>query len=390
MRLTIVTGFFLPVPPLKGGSTEKIWHRLAQVLAARGHEVTFVSRQWQGLPDRGVADGVNHIRLPGHDHSPSLVRNLWRDLRWGVQVARVLPPADAVICNTVTLPVWLRRFAPRAGKVVAVVARMPKGHGRAYGGCDLLLSLSPAVTDRLIRENPALAGRVGAFPYPIDWSLHAATAASVRGRREPPLTIGYVGRVHPEKGLDLLIRAGSELAGRTDLATWRLEIVGPHEVGQGGGGDAYRDALLASCAPAFRRQLRFAGPEYDPKRLAERYAQMDVFCYPSVAEAGETFGVAVAEAMAAGAATVVSNLPCFQTLAQPGRTALVFDHRPADAPARLAGALGRLLQDGALRREIGMAAQQHVRQYDFDAVASGLLVQLDRLRGSEPDHPATT
>ena len=36
MRITIVTGFFLPVPPVRGGSTEKIWHRLAREFAAAG------------------------------------------------------------------------------------------------------------------------------------------------------------------------------------------------------------------------------------------------------------------------------------------------------------------------------------------------------------------
>ena len=48
MKINIATGFFLPVPPAAGGATEKIWHRLAQVFAAAGHEVTFISRTWPG------------------------------------------------------------------------------------------------------------------------------------------------------------------------------------------------------------------------------------------------------------------------------------------------------------------------------------------------------
>ena len=201
MKISIVTGFFLPVPPLRGGSTEKIWHRLALLLAGRGHEVTFVSRRFPGLPDTEVAAGVRHLRLPGANHSRSLVANLWRDARWGVRVARSLPPADVVICNTVTLPAWLARFKPRAGRVVAVLARMPKGHGRAYGRVDLLLALSAAVATRLQAENAGLARRVAVFPYPIDWDLHARCPR----RPHDAVTIGYVGRLHPAKGVATLL-----------------------------------------------------------------------------------------------------------------------------------------------------------------------------------------
>src|ERR1051326_7475499 len=136
MRTTSVTGFFLPVPPVMGGSTEKIWHRLAREFAAAGHEVTFISRAWPGYPEREKVNGITHIRLHGANHRSSLLLNLALDFRWGVRVARALPAADVVICNTVTLPVWLRRMKPSAGRVAVVVARMPKGHGRAYGGVD--------------------------------------------------------------------------------------------------------------------------------------------------------------------------------------------------------------------------------------------------------------
>ena len=50
MKITIVMGFFLPVPALAGGATEKIWLRLAGLMTAAGHEVTVVSRRWPGLP----------------------------------------------------------------------------------------------------------------------------------------------------------------------------------------------------------------------------------------------------------------------------------------------------------------------------------------------------
>ena len=49
MRISIVSGFFLPVPAVSGGATEKTWHGLAKDFAAQGHSVTLVSRRWPGL-----------------------------------------------------------------------------------------------------------------------------------------------------------------------------------------------------------------------------------------------------------------------------------------------------------------------------------------------------
>lgn len=382
MRITIVTGFFLPVPPLMGGSTEKIWHRLSLEFAARGHSVFFVSRAWPGFAEQETIGGVLHRRIPGADHSSRLVLNLWRDLEWGCRVARVLPDGDAVICNTVTLPVWLRFFRPRAGKVVAVVARMPKGRGIAYGAVDRLWALSAAVEGKLLRENRRLAGRIASFAFPIDWPLHARAAFS--GPRSP-LTIGFAGRIHPEKGVELLLSAAARLAARQDLPPWRLRIVGPVDVKAGGGGEEWKSALLAQFGGALGSRLDWRGPEFDAEKLASQYGEMDIFCYPSLAERGETFGVAVAEAMAARCAPVVSALACFSELVRDGDTGLVFEHSGPGADSRLADVLARLLSDEGLRRQIAGRAQASVRRFDFANVADQALADLERLRAA-PNH----
>jgi len=129
------------------------------------------------------------------------------------------------------------------------------------------------------------------------------------------------------------------------LPPWRLDVTGPVSVAAGGGGESYRDALVAEFGPALGARLAFHEAEFDADKLARRYGALDVFCYPSLADRGETFGVAVAEAMAAGAAPVVSNLACFRELVHDGDTGLVFDHAAPDAEVRLAGALARLVRD---------------------------------------------
>ncbi len=378
MKITIVMGFFLPVPPLAGGATEKIWFRLGELMAAAGHEVTIVSRRWPGLPDRETQGRLTHLRLPGMAHTASLARNLVLDFFWGLRVARHLPPADVVVCNTVSLPVYLRKFRRNVGRVAVVMGRMPKGQVRLYGGVDLILATSPAVAERTVAENPKVAGRTRVFPNPIDWSRLAATVPE--RKVGAPLRIGYVGRIHPEKGLDLLLEAAALLLEQQpSLPTWTLELVGPWTVPQGGGGEAYRDALVQRWRPALGDRFVFTGPEFDATKLAQRYANMDVFCYPSLADQGETFGISVAEAMAAGVAPVVSSLTCFQELVSHEQTGLVFDHRAADAPKRLAAALGRLVADAALRRELGAQAQAYAKRYDFVQSADAILGLLSPL-----------
>lgn len=125
-----------------------------------------------------------------------------------------------------------------------------------------------------------------------------------------------------------------------------------------------------------------APPEYDPERLARLYGGTDVFCYPSLAEKGETFGVAVAEAMAAGCAAVVSSLGCFGDLVSDAQTGLVFDHTSAEADRLLADCIGRLVADPQLRRRLAERGQAHARRFDYPVVSRAILDDLSLLAGA--------
>ncbi len=386
MKITIVMGFFLPVPPESGGATEKSWHRLATELAARGHEVTLVSRCWRKWPDRETLQGVRHLRLPGFDHRSKLWQNLLLDFIWSCRVHRRLPVADLVVVHAVTLPVWLGRLRPSAGKVVVMPGRMPKGQYHWYRRIARVLATSTPVRERVLAENPTLDPMTRIVGYPIDWSLLSRSRPP--RSRTAPVTIGFTGRLHPEKGVELLVAAACQLAAMPDLPPWRLELCGPKDVAAGGAGPQFRVQL--------ERQLRAGLPEgswsvrppiYREDALAEFYRTLDVFCYPSLAAQGETFGVAIAEAMAAGAAPVVSNLTCFRDFVRPGVNGLVFDHTGLDAATQLAAALATLLRDPARRQALATAAQSDVQRYDFPRYAEALIGDFKRL--VEPERHST-
>jgi glycosyltransferase involved in cell wall biosynthesis len=378
MRITIIYGFFLPVPPRAGGATEKSWFRLGEEFAARGHQVTAFSRSWAGLPARETVAGVEHRRLPGFDHTTSLAGNLLRDFLWSWRVFRALPEADIVVCHAVSLPVWLGRWRPHAGRVVLMPGRLPKGQYRRYAAVARVLAPSSFVRDAVAGENPAFAARVLVTGYPIDWRA-LSTAQSSPAFLPPPgsadeVTIGYVGRLHEEKGLRLLVEAASLLAREPGLPPWRLVLCGPSDIARGGSGPGFQAELrtrLSAVLPTERWHM--LEPQFDETALAALYRRLDIFCYPSLAEKGETFGVAVAEAMAAGAAAVTSQLPCFPDFVRDGATGLTFDHRAPDTAARLAQALARLLRDRALRQEMAARGRAEVRRFDYPIFAASLL-----------------
>lgn len=384
MRITIVGGFFLPVPPVSGGSTEKSWFHLARLFVARGHQVTLFSRRWPGWPDEEIIDGVRLLRLPGFDHRRKLGLNLLLDFIWSWRVFFALPAADIVVVNAVALPAWLGLLNPSAGRIVLMTGRMPKGQYRHYRRIALVLAASSYVRDRVISENPALAAVSQVKGYPIDYDILGR-----KSRSRPPylptvsaqeITLGFVGRIHEEKGLRLLVEALHHVAQTPGLPPWQLLLCGPSDVAHGGSGALFRSQLLQQLSRAMKPgTFHLLDPQFKDRSLASIYQSLDIFCYPSLAEQGETFGVAVAEAMAAGAVPVVSSLACFTDFVTDGENGLVFDHRAADPAAALAAALVRLLRDPALRKELAAAGRQTARRYDYTAYADALLADFTQL-----------
>jgi glycosyltransferase involved in cell wall biosynthesis len=393
MRITIVSGFFLPVPPISGGSTEKSWYHLAREFAARGHEVTMISRRWHGFPHRETNEGIRHVRLPGWDHNRRLWCNLLLDFLWSWRVFFALPAADIVVVNTVALPVWLGRLKPAAGRVVIMTGRMPKGQYRRYRNIARVLAASSHVRDRVLEENPALGPVMRVRGYPINWQRFNRSGDSappaLPAPRPDEVVIGYVGRIHEEKGLLLLADAMKLVRAAPGLPPFRLLLCGPVDIEHGGSGPVFRGRLLYALSAALSSsRFTLLDPQFNDRTLAGIYRQMHVFCYPSLAEKGETFGVAVAEAMASGAVPVVSRLACFTDFVRDGANGLVFDHTAPDAAARMAAAIVRLLADAPARARLAEAARQDTRAYDYASYAADLLADFAQLTG--PAKPASS
>ena len=99
--------------------------------------------------------------------------------------------------------------------------------------------------------------------------------------------------------------------------------------------------------------INWVAPIKDSIQLSQAMADSDIFCYPSVAEKGETFGVAPLEAMALGIPTIVSDLDCFKDFIINKENGLVFNHRSTNNIEELAKCLEHLITNKPYRKLLG-------------------------------------
>jgi phosphatidyl-myo-inositol alpha-mannosyltransferase len=168
--------------------------------------------------------------------------------------------------------------------------------------------------------------------------------------------IGFLGRMdEPRKGLPVLLRA-FEIVGRARPGL-RLLIAGR--------GDA-ADVIARVPAP-LRDRVVLLGQVSEATKVAV-YHSVDVFCAPNTG--GESFGIVLAEAMAAGAPIVASDLDAFRRVLRGGRAGELFENGSSQG---LAAAIERMLDDPERRATLSAAASAAVRDYDWPKIAKDVL-----------------
>jgi glycosyltransferase involved in cell wall biosynthesis len=341
MKIAIITGPFGCLPPAGVGAVEKIWAAIAEEFARDGHSVTLLSKAAREKTPLAESGPVRVVALPGYERTGSLYRDVVLDLWYSMRALWRMPPCDVVVLNTFWSPLLCVLARHKIRRSVYNVQRFPKGLYWLFGAAvDRLACVSHAVGDELIRQSPARKSQVKVIGNRFDPIVfgYRPTVDS-----QPPRRICYTGRVHPEKGIEILVRAFVDL--RAKYPDLQLCVVGPRSIAEGGGGDGYVARLEALAGAAV---IDWVDPIADPGALADQIAASDIYCYPSIAEKGEAFGVAPLEAMALGRPVVVSALECFEDFVKHETTGLVFDHRAADSHVSLAANIERLLLDASL------------------------------------------
>jgi glycosyltransferase involved in cell wall biosynthesis len=209
-----------------------------------------------------------------------------------------------------------------------------------------MICVSPAAL-RLAEAHGAGAGRARVINNGIDGRFFSnARLAMPEPLRSagPGPHLGVFGVLEPRKAQHILLEAAAALSER--FPGLRLWLVGPAALADKA---AYVERLNALAAtPALRGRVAFTGFQSD---IAPWLAAMDIVVQTSVAL--ESFGMAIAEAMALGRPVVVSRIGGLPEVVSDERSGLIVE--PADAPG-LAAALTRLLDDPALRARLGSQA----------------------------------
>lgn len=340
------------------GGTERIAVRLANAWAARGRRVTIFCGAATGplralVSDRVVVAAANPPVPRARDTRRALGRAARAYLAGaphGVTFApgnyhwRIVP--ELAGATRIVAQVSAALGKPQRGRIAQwLFVRRAR---RLLAGADAITVLTPEHAD----QARAMLGAKPVTVIPLP-ALDDAAPAPLAPPPGPPLILG-VGRLVPEKGFDLLIRALTRLP---DPAA-RLAIVGE------GPDRARLTALAASLGVADRVAL--AGYVADPRAWLDR-ARLFV-----LSSRHEGFPAVVVEALAAGRPVVATACTPAVELVRASGGAVV----PIDDPAALARAIARLLA-APPPDPAALAAQ--VAPYRIGPVADAYLRLFDRV-----------
>lgn len=372
MHIVIVTGPFLPVPPAPCGAVERMWQELAEEFSAQTHPTVLLCRAHPDQASNEIVKGVRYVRRMLLKRSTNLYTNLLKDFVYSIRMLALIPSGDIIVTNTFWLPILLPLLRKNAGKVVVNVNRMPKGQIKWYRYAARITAVSYAVQEAIAKQCESMVPITRIIPNTIDTNVFVPPAQP--RNYQGILNVLYAGRIHPEKGLHLLIAAFRIVACKDSRL--RLRIIGPIEVAYGGGGEGYLQKLKAIACNC---SVEFLPPEFDKHALARVYQDAHYFCYPSLAENGESFGLAPLEAMSTGLVPIVSNLACFKDFVEHGVTGMIFDHRLPENAAQLANTLISLVTNSELTSKMGDNAAQRAQAFGKERIAAEYLGDFETL-----------
>lgn len=206
-----------------------------------------------------------------------------------------------------------------------------------------------------------LGGDAVLVPNGVDVDRFAA--ARSRAEWSAPGTIAFLGRVdEARKGLEVLLAALPAIV--TECPDVRLLVAGPGET----------DALEGLPAD-IRPRVHLLGRVSEQEK-AELLSSVDLFVAPHIG--GESFGIVLLEAMAAGSPVLASDLVAFRDVLDDGRCGALF---ATGDPAALARAATALLADQGRRTELAVAGSERAREYDWARVARQVVAVYETVAG---------
>ncbi|MEJ2870690.1 glycosyltransferase family 4 protein [Actinomycetospora sp. OC33-EN08] len=379
MRVGIVCPYSLDV----AGGVQAHVLDLARALIGLGHDVDVLAPASESTP---VPDFVTRAgRAVAIPYNGSVARltfgpvSMHRVRRWLAQ-----GDFDVLHLHEPTAPsLSMLALAVAEGPVVATFHTSTPRSRTMLAFQPVLRPLLERVTARIAVSPLArqvyvehLGGDAVEIPNGVDVAALATAAAEPLGRPAGSRTVGFVGRFdEPRKGMATLLESLVPLDAR-------LLVVGR--------GDT--DELRAGLPAALADRVDVLGA-VDERTKARALGAMDVLATPNTG--GESFGIVVAEGLAAGTPVAASDIEAFRrVLTDPDTGEEAGLLLPPDDPAAWTAGLRALLDAPARRAAYAAAGRRRVRAFDWTTVAAAVLrvyevaVAADPRRVEARDEPA--
>jgi phosphatidylinositol alpha-mannosyltransferase len=356
MKIGLVSPYVYPLP---GGVTQHVQY-LYENLRRRGHDVRILTSS-HGLQRSSEGDIIRigkGFSVPANGS----VGTVTLSPRYVSQVRDVLARERFDLLH------YHEPFVPFLSLIVlreSTSVNIATFH--AYGGFSAPYELSSRLLARYARR---LHGRIAVSAaarhfidryFPGDYKVIPNGVDVDRFRNAVPVArwedgvhnILFVGRHEPRKGLIELLKAYRIL--RKTGCRCRLLVVGS--------GPQEREARRY-VATRRLQGVEFLGRVSDEEK-AQLFRTADVYVSP--ATGGESFGIVLLEAMAAGTPIVCSDIHGYKGVVRRGREGLLV---PPRKPKPLAAAIGHLLADEGLRAEMGRSGTQRAEEFSWERVTA--------------------
>ena len=348
--------------PWSGGA-EAYLHEIGRGMVARGIEVGWVSQRFSGAKRVEVIDGIRIHRVGG--------RITLYPLAAVSYMLRLRKRYDVVVDGSNGVPFFTPLYC-RLPKVMLVHHVHQEVFRRELPGYSrwLALWLEGWLVPRVYRRTPVIAVSNSTREHLVDLGFRrdqvsivhngvVISAGQAPATRSIIPTILCMGRLKPQKSIDVLLRAMPAVLEEVPGA--RLDIVGQ-------GPDRTRLERLA-WSLGLAHQVRFHGylPGRDRDEVAGR-AWLAV-C-PS---AFEGWGLVCVEASARGLPVIAADVAGLRDAVRDGITGVLVPHGDS---AALAGAIVNLFSDPDTRRAMGDAGREWAAQHSWDRSTNEFVAEL--------------
>jgi glycosyltransferase involved in cell wall biosynthesis len=331
------------------GGGERHLADLANGLAERGHDVHVAVR-----PNSPLLAELKHLRK---ENLVTVALRNSLDARSARELSRLVKKnriqiVHAHMARDYPLAAYAAGTNPGSKLIVTrhVLFKLSRLHRITLSKCARIIAVSHAVASQLQADALVPAEKISVVLNGIDTARFQAAREHFERREffntwqlpDDSLLVGTVGELTPQKGQEDFLLAAERILKQHPAAFFIIAGI-DHSRGK------QHQAQLERLIKQLDARVKLVGWIDD---LAQLYCALDVFVSASHTE---SFGLAIAEAMATGTAVVATETEGARELIQSEQTGLLV---PVADAAKLAHAVLRLLEDKELRERLGTKAQQ--------------------------------